>query len=310
MGDNYSDGKQEKGFFNRNKAVAFAIIISCMLFVFIFFMEKSKSVLNMVPMFRGEVPLAEGFVITTIRHKYPIVIKKNDPFIGRQLRFFGDIKSIFAAVADSMCNQDDIVVEVGAHFGYNVLSLGNRLRNGGKYYAYEPNISIISCLRKSVVLNDLEGVVYPRNVAISDVEGVYHLEDCLSLAQEQDDDLIAASPEAKFIDVKCSTLDKELANESKPITLLLIDIPGLEFSIIKGALGIMSRSPGIRLIVALDLDASSSSRNIDPQKELRELERSGYKLYIADAPNVYISSKIPEILARKKVVLLITKRDL
>jgi FkbM family methyltransferase len=283
-----------------------------MLFICMFFMEKSRSVLNVVPLLRGEVPLPNGFIITTIKHKFPIIIKKNDPFIGRQLRFSGDIKSVFAAVADSLCHRDDTVVEVGAHFGYNALTLGDRLRNGGKYYAYEPNLSVVSCLRKSVVLNDLEHVVFPRSIAIADREGICHIEDCLALAPDQDDDdLIAPQPPQevpKFIDVSCNTLNRELADEIHPVTLLLIDIPGLEFSIIKGARDVMKHSPNIKLVVAIDVEASS--RSFDPQKEFEELEKDGYKFYVAETPKIYISAKTHEILARKKMVLIITKCDL
>ncbi|MDR2067925.1 MAG: FkbM family methyltransferase [Holosporaceae bacterium] len=311
MNDSYFNEKQETGFFNRNKVVSFAIIISCMLFICIFFMEKSRSVLNMVPLLRGEVHLDGGFIITTIKNKYPIIIKKNDPFIGKQLRFSGSIKSIFAAVADSLCRPNDVVVEVGAHFGYNALSLGDRLRGGGKYYAYEPNPFVISCLRKSIVLNDLEQVIFPKSIAISGKEGTCHIEDCVALASSVQDDDEPISPnqaqDHKFIDVNCNTLDKELSDEIQPITLLLIDIPGFEFSIIKGARDIMKRSPDIKLVVAIDMD--ESSKTLDPQKELEELAENGYKFYIAETPKTYTSAKISEILAKKKMVLLIAKCD-
>ncbi|MDR2766134.1 MAG: FkbM family methyltransferase [Holosporaceae bacterium] len=304
MEESYFDEKPEAGFFSKNKMVIWSVIISSMICALAVHVERHKTVENIIPVLRGEVSLGEDFVITTIKNKSPILIKKDDPFVGSQLRFSGDIKSLFSVAADSLCKPKDVVLEVGAHFGYNAINLGNHLRHSGKYYAFEANHTVFSCLKKSIALNDLVRVIFPKCIAISGHVGACSIDDCISMK---------ALPQGGFtkpnvIHVKCSTIDTELADEASSVTLLLIDIPGLEFPIINGAKKAIHGSRHIKIIVSFDNEASSSS--CDVQEELKKLAAAGFKFYVIEAPNVHTPVDIPEIISRGKAVLVITRDDL
>ncbi|MDR1982580.1 MAG: FkbM family methyltransferase [Holosporaceae bacterium] len=297
--------KQETSFFSRNKLVSISIIIACMLFLGIFIMEKSQSVINMVPMLRGEISFEDGFSITTTKNRYPILIKKDDPFIGSQLRFSGDVKSIFSETAISLAQNDEIVVEIGAHFGYNVLNIAKKTKGLRKYYAFEPNCGVLSCLRKSVVLNDLDDIVVLRDVAISDEKKSFPIDDCLSVTKTPRGEYT----KPRTIIVNSNTLDDELENEPlTSISMLLIDIPGSEFSILKGAEKIIANSPDIKIIISFNNKASSEY--FDIENELKKMEQQGFIFYLVETLNNYTQVNIPDILSKKEVVIIMTKNKL
>ena len=131
--DNYSSQGGYKGFAG-NKIISFSVIISCVIFLLVIIGEKSKFFAKMIPTLRGEVKLANKVVVTSISQHFPIIIRKNDPFIGQQLRYTGGVKSLFSDVAIGLCQKKDTVVEIGAHYGVNTIIMGDFLRRNGKPY--------------------------------------------------------------------------------------------------------------------------------------------------------------------------------
>lgn len=293
---------QESSFFERNKVVSFSIIIACMLFIGIFFMEKSKSVINMIPILRGEVSLGNNFMITTTRNGYPILIKKDDPIVGNQLRFSGDARSNFDDVVFSLCEKGGVIIEVGAHFGYRSIHFGKFLGGNGKVYAFEPNFGVFSNLRKTVFLNELDNTVVLKNVAISDYKGTCNIDDCLTIKKLDD----GTFSKPRNITVNCSTLDDEMASEMRSVKLLSIDIPGSEFAIIKGAWSIINRSPDIIMVVSFDNDPI----NKDAEQELKKLEQNNFNFYVPSKGSALKEVNLQELLKPQKTILVITKKTL
>ncbi|MDR1560764.1 MAG: FkbM family methyltransferase [Holosporaceae bacterium] len=293
----------KESFLSKNKIVVFSVVFACIAFVATFFIEKSQ-ISDFIPSFNEEISLENNFIITIIKNKYPILIKKDDPFVESCLRVSGDVKSLFSETAISLCKENDIVAEVGAHFGYNSINIGMILKKRGKYYAFEANAGVCSCLRKNIILNDLENVVFLKNTAISDREGTFDLEDCMSIVRKQNGNYT----KPRLVTVSCNTLDKELAREIKPISMLLIDIPGNEFSIIKGARNIIDGSPNIKLVVSFDKTLSFEKFNV--KKELENLQEKDFRFYIAEAPNEYVYVTLDEVMSKEKAVLIMARGQL
>jgi FkbM family methyltransferase len=298
--------ESSNGLFKKNKIVSVTVIISCLLFVGIFFLEKSRYIIDLIPTLRGEISLDGNIIITTTKNKLPILIRKDDPFIANQLRFFGSVKSDFAEIADSLCKSTDIVVEIGSYFGYNSVTLGNKLKGNGKLYGFEPNTHIFSFLKKSIMLNNLENTVILRNVAISDKRGTCNINDIFHIAKTQDGSL----EKPRCISVDCVSIDEEMKNINKPIDLLLIDIPGYEFQIITGAADIIKKSPNIAIMVMFDQQESSQSVNV--HTEIQNLIRQGFRFYWCDNNRkIHPMKATPEdVIGKNKAILIITKKQL
>jgi FkbM family methyltransferase len=293
---------EKTSFFDKNKTAAYGIIIASLLFVCIYFLEGSKTIVEFVPILRGEVELGDGLVITTTKYHRPIIIKKDDAFVG-QLRFSGEIRSNFDRIIRNLYNEGDIIVEVGAHFGARTINFADRVKKNGKVYAFEPNFDVFSKLKKTIILNDLEYSVSLKDVAISDTIGMIEIEDCLSISKKED----GTYTTPRNITTKCSTLDAEVDRHvQNSINLLAIDIPGSEFSILRGALNILDKSRDIIIVLLFDNDPPVTNA----EKEFKKLEKMGFKFYLSDEHDRLSSVALKDLLNQKEVVLVISRKNI
>ena len=208
-----------------NKLISFCIILSLIVFFGVIVGEKNRFFSRFIPRLRGEIVLPNNYVITSIDNKFPILIKKNDPRISQQLRYKGTVvESLFDDVALNLCMKGDKVVEIGAHYGYNSIMIGQLLRMNGKYVAIEGNPSVARCLYKNIVLNDLSDTVEVIKIAAADHKGTCDIsDDVLTNPDEEDDSTVMT----KSLVVECDTLDNIL--KDRDVSLLLIDISGAVF---------------------------------------------------------------------------------
>jgi FkbM family methyltransferase len=295
--------KKEGLFLTKNKLISIAIAISCLLFIGILFSEKAANLVNIIPIIRGEVSLGNNIIITTINGKYPFMIKKDDPQVGRQLRFFGAVKSIFSETIIDLCKKNDVVIEVGSCYGYNSVFLGKKIGDNGKLYCLEPNVSLFSYLKKNIVINDLESNTILKNIAVSNVSGNCNIDDYFSIIQMPD----GSYTKPRTTNVECSTVDQEVKTELKPINLLVLDVPGQEFFIMDGASRIMEHK---NIIVVFVFYKRASSKNVDVEKELRELHDLGFRFYKSDGKNDIFPITIEEILQLESAVLVLSRKFL
>ena len=287
--------------FGGNKIVSFAVVTSCLLFILVLGIEKTKKIVNLVPMVRGEVSLGKDVVITTTRTQRPIIVKKDDVFYGNEMRFSGSINEMHSDIAYSICREGFTVVNVGAYFGYDAITLASKLEKNGKVYAFEDNRSIYNCLKKSVVLNEMDDRVIVKNLAISDKKGICEMEDYMSVYKKEDETFSAPST---FV-AECNTLDNELKDVVQKIDMLLIDEAGYEFSIIRGAHDILANSPNV--VIISDYERKYSARNVDVKAELDMLVNEGYFIYFVDKEGRTTEPNTSEIAAKDEGVLIISK---
>lgn len=292
------------GIIARQKLISIAVAVGFVLFLLMFVIEKSKIILKMIPMVRGEVSVSKTseFVITTTSDGSPIVVKKNDPGAGSELRFSGQVRSKFNSILRRFCNDNTVVVEIGPNFGYNTIPLGKNLRIGGKVYAFEASSSICSALRKTIALNSLDDKVVVKNIAISDHEGDCKIPDYASIHEVEEG--VYSNP--RIMNVACNTIDTEMAEEERPVDLISMDIPGMEIQILESCMETIGKSPDIVIVTTFDNDP------IVPNaiKTLQKLERMGMRFYIAKNKNTYNEVTAEELMQKQEVILVITRRTI
>lgn len=294
--DLYNMQRNQGSLLSKNQGLSYAIIISCMLFLFVFFLEKSKSFVNLIPTLRGEVKMSDGVVITTIQNRYPILIRQDDPYIGTQLRYSGDINSLFSQAAVAICSRDEKIIEVGANFGFNTILLGKSLSDSGKIYAYEPNQTAFSCLQKSIYLNDLTHIVEFENIALSDHTGECDIEDITTVTKNENGELC----KGEIRSVKCSTLDEIF--EGKDASLLLIDIPGQEFHIVNHAHKVIEASRNLKILVSF-----KNSGVHRGEQTFEYLHGLGYKCYVVSVGPNFTEITKEELMQKSEGILLFSK---
>lgn len=283
-----------------NKLISFFIILSLLIFFGVIVGEKNKIFTRFIPRLRGEIVLPNNYVVTSINQTFPILIRKDCPRIAQHLRFKGSVESIFDKAALNLCSRQERVVEIGAHFGYNAIMLGQILQMNGKYTAIEGNPPVARCLYKNMVLNDLSDTVEVIKIAAADHKGTCDIsEDALLHPDEEDDH---STMHRKLI-VECDTLDNILKNEE--VSLILISVPSSTFDVLRGAKDIIDRTN--RLQVLLRLDTNKIDKSIDIRGDLTSLNRRGFKFYEVVSADEMKEIFIDEIIDKKKLILLMKK---
>lgn len=310
--------QEEEGFFARNKIVSYSIIISCMLFIFVFACDWAKSLRRFIPIFRGEISLNRGIVITKIHDTYPILIRANDPFFGSRLRYYGTNKSTFAHAAHLLCKPTDNIADVGAYFGYTSIIVGTEIlkqqantQNCGKIFSYEPNERICSYFKKSVVLNDLENIIQINPVAIMDRIGNCNIYNALALKsmsrQKKYEPELDQEPQE--LTVRCSTLDKELGCKVDHLNLLLVDVGGIAFLVLRGAGELIEKSPDVKILV--NFNKAEVEEFSDCAAEFLRLKDQGMRFYLVkDYGELLVETNPKAIMQEEEAVFLIMRQRL
>jgi FkbM family methyltransferase len=283
-----------------NKLISFFIILSLLIFFGVIVGEKSKIFSKIIPRLRGEIVLPNNYVITSINQTFPILIRKDCPRLAQHLRFRGNVESIFDDAALNLCSRQEKVVDIGAHFGYNAIVLGQLLRVSGKYIAIEGNPPVSRCLYKNIILNDLSDTVKTILIAVSDHKGTCDItEDSLLHPDEEDDRTVLH----RRLIVECDTLDNILKDEE--VSLILVSVPAAAFDVIRGAKNIIDRTDNLKILVRMN--TNTIDKSIDIRGDLTSLNRRGFRFYEVVSANEIKEIFIDEIIDKKRLILLMKK---
>ena len=280
--------------------IPFYMILFILVFLGGIFAGKNKIFSRFFPQSAGMVVLPNNYVITSIDNKFPIIINEHDLRIKEELSPESTVTSLFDDAALNLCMKGDGVAEVGAHYGYNAIMLGQILKTGEKYVAIEANPSVAKCLRKNLMLNDLLENVEIIEKAASNQKGSGLMEDIISLIKSESGfDKIVTNT----VSIECETLNEML--KDKGISLILIGVPNAAFAILKGADKIIDESDNIRILAHLDMERVDKS--IDIRDALTFLTEHGLKFYEVVSANSIKEIFIDEIINKKEFVVLMKK---
>lgn len=176
------------------------------------------------------------------------------------------------------------VVEVGANFGYHTLAMAEKLGPKGRLYAVEANPEVFELLRWTIDNNGFTGRTKLFAHAATDRQceltfrfvrnaiGGGHITD-----RKEDDGAV-------YIQVPGRPLDETLADISG-VDLLRMDAEGAESLILKGAVGLMARSPNMTIITEW-APGFIRSRGDDPGQMVKLLTERGYSASIITGSGV------------------------
>lgn len=128
--------------------------------------------------------------------------------------------------------EKDTYIDVGAHIGDSSLLAASKIKTG-KVIACEPTPEIFQELVANIKLNNFEQLIHPVRKAISNKTGTafFALE-----SSSEVNHLSTQQKGKKGIKVETTTIDSIAKEYSlKDISLLKIDVEGLEFEVIQGA---------------------------------------------------------------------------
>jgi FkbM family methyltransferase len=140
----------------------------------------------------------------------------------------------------------DIVVDVGAAFGFYTILASKRVGQQGGVVAIEPQPDSFEMLNKNIKLNNLANVV-TLNYAVSSKKTMLKLYSSYSTIQER-----AGESLQSYIEVSADTLDNLLRSVGiDKVNWIKIDVEGAEYEVLRGAKEILSTNTCISILVEI-----------------------------------------------------------
>ena len=138
----------------------------------------------------------------------------------------------------------DIVIDVGAAFGFYTILASKRVSQQGRVVAIEPQPDSFEMLNKNIKLNKLTNIA-TLNYAVSSRKTTLKLYSSYSTIQER-----AGQSLQSYIEVSADNLDNLLRQlDIDEVNWVKVDVEGAELEVLKGAVGLLSRSSDIALFV-------------------------------------------------------------
>lgn len=175
-----------------------------------------------------------------------------DDFISRHLTYQGVWEELFLEISKEMLSnyENPLVIDVGAHIGAFSIPIAKAINaRGGRVISFEPQRIIYMQLCANTILNRLENV-YPHNIAICDFDQVVTIPEldyqtCVNASafsmekRYRERHGIEGSVKEDVYKVPGIALDS--FEISGMVSLVKIDVEGLEFEVIKGAKKFLGR---------------------------------------------------------------------
>ena len=137
----------------------------------------------------------------------------------------------------------DIVIDVGAAFGFYTLLASKKVGQAGKVVAIETQPNIFDILNRNIKLNKLTNII-SLNYAAYSKKTTLKLYNTYSVMQER--------AGQSYTEVSADTLDNLLWRVGiKEVNWIKIDVEGAEYEVLKGATEVLSASKRISILVEI-----------------------------------------------------------
>jgi len=195
--------------------------------------------------------LGDHVGIATTAEGFRLLIDTRDRQIAPHLATLGTWEPWNTALVRAILKPGDSFVDVGSNVGFFVLLGRICVGQAGRVIAFEAHPELAELLAASVEINGFEPNVDVRHLAVSDMIGELEFagyENYLGGGHILFPHL-PRKPKHKTFRVPCDTLDNQLS-ELSDVRLLHMDAKGSEASILRGARGLIARSP--RLVILME----------------------------------------------------------
>lgn len=195
---------------------------------------------------------------------YPLSIIPGEA-ISLALQRTGAHELEVAEVVYRLLEKGDVAIDVGASLGFITSIMAQKVGDGGKVFAFEPNPAIVPLLQENC--KGLQVAIVA--VGVSDNNGQLFVHGTEEM--EKNAGRVYLSNEPSEVVVEVITLDNYFAHQQQPIQLMKIDTEGHESKVLGGAVR-MLKSHQIQHIVYEDFDENQSSLQ-------QQLQATGYTVF-------------------------------
>ena len=176
---------------------------------------------------------------------YSLITRKVENFL------IHDVHTSMSAHEDDIIErftpkEGDVVIDIGAAFGFYTIIGAKRVGTNGKVVAIEALRDSFKMLNRNIKLNRLTNVI-SLNYAVYSKETKVKLYHNYSIMQER-----AGGYTNKYVEASANTLDYLLQLKGiTDVNWIKIDVEGAEFEVLKGATNVLSKSKDIALLIEI-----------------------------------------------------------
>ncbi|PKP57304.1 MAG: hypothetical protein CVT88_09110 [Candidatus Altiarchaeales archaeon HGW-Altiarchaeales-1] len=238
--------------------------------------EKHKRIMKFLenpiiaPIFRNFVSILRPNIVEVRGSKMYIDPKRN-PAIA--LYEIGGYENAETELFESQINEGDVVIDIGANVGYYTLIATKLVGKNGKVYAFEPDPTNFSFLKRSVEINNYGNVICEQK-AVSNENGKLKL----FLHKFQTGAYTIVGGGNNYVEVETVKLDDYFENKNFKVDLIKMDIEGAEGLALEGIKKILDEDKDIKIFSEFVPKALEKSE-INGENYLNMLTNSGFSIY-------------------------------
>ncbi len=209
------------------------------------------------------------------------------------LSIYGYHEPLLTELLEKRIRKGDVVLDIGAHIGYQTLNCARAVGRAGKVYAFEPAPENFSLLRKNVERNGYQNVVLERK-AVSDRSSRIRL--YLSEFSSGDHRTYHPPEDRQSIEVEAVRLDDHFEDER--VDFIKMDIQGAEAGAVRGASELLSKNETVDVVTEF-WPVALRGHGVEPEGFLSLLLEQGFQLYHIDARLGRIERTSAEVLLER-----------
>jgi FkbM family methyltransferase len=197
------------------------------------------------------VPLPDGSMLVQTIHGQKYCIDPMDEIIAPNLIVYRQWEADLSRILSAAAHKDTVFIDVGANFGYFTCLIGSAIgpHGTGRIIAVEPNQKLIPLLRKNIAINWSMCPIEIHDCALADREAMLNFFVPADRASNASlSPLSAETADAPALLVHAKRLDS-IVNANTPVDLMKIDVEGHEVTVLRGAEGVIARSPDLRIVI-------------------------------------------------------------
>jgi FkbM family methyltransferase len=215
--------------------------------------------------------------LTTLHDGQLIFVDPTDEQLTPSIVAYGLWEFWIERVIRKLLQPGDRVIDVGANVGYYTLVMSSVIGPTGRLDAFEANPRMARLLRRTVSCSGRADFVTVHEKIVADRAGVMHLNisDRFAGAGNVAENGWGIGEDTVVVECEAVRLD-DLAPDGA-VDLIRIDTEGSEVLILNGAMGILARSPTIKLCIEWHVGMMSARGDVAAL--IAALTRMGFKFW-------------------------------
>jgi len=165
--------------------------------------------------------------------------------VSSSLISFSYSEVALTALMLKLIDAGQLIIDIGAHFGYEALLASKLVGENGSVISFEPNPATYQIALKNLQKPNIK----LNNSAVGDYNGIAKMYN-RPVTESAFNSITSESAEKGLINVSIVTLDSQFETSDKPVNFIKCDVEGFELEVLKGCVNILERDKPILVLEA------------------------------------------------------------